>query len=167
MKKTLLTLACSSLLVISTSHAANTIDTCIAAIEKENAGDIIKLESLMADGKRIYEFEVQDANGFEWEFMCDASGKLIETETEVSSPNARAFNEKVIEDDAIKIALEAYPGVVEEVEYEIEANGEPTYEIDIMQKDGTEKKVEVDALTGKIIEVYTEQWEIGVEDDER
>lgn len=144
------------------------INDCIKAIGEAKSGDIIKLESLDLKGKAIYEFELADENGFEWEFMCDGStGKIIETESEVSSPNAMAFKANVIEDDAVKIALKAYPGVVEEVEYEIEANGESTYEIDIKQKDGTEVKVEVDAASGKIIEEYTEHWEIGIESDER
>jgi uncharacterized membrane protein YkoI len=148
---------------------SNGIDKCIESVQKVKKGDIIKLESLDMQGKSIYEIEVVDENGFEWEFMCDAeTGKIIETEREASSPDSKDFKAKakITEEDALKIALKAYPGIVEEVEYEIEANNDPTYEIDIMGENGVETKVEVDAVTGKIIEVYTEKWEIGVEEDE-
>jgi uncharacterized membrane protein YkoI len=39
-----------------------------------------------------------------------------------------------------------------ETEYEIESNGEASYEFDIQMPDGKEVKLEVDAATGKIIE---------------
>jgi len=102
--------------------------------------------------------------------MCDVnSGKIFETESEVSSVNSLAFKRKmkVTEEDAKSIALKAYPGVIKEVEYEIEANGDATYEFDIVNSKGVETKVEVDAATGKIIEVAIEEWEIGEESDER
>ncbi len=57
--------------------------------------------------------------------------------------------------------------VPKEVEYEIEENGDASYEFDIVNDKGVETKVEVDAATGKIIEVAIEEWEIGIEGDER
>jgi len=146
------------------------LESCIAAIQKQKTGDMIKLEKLDVAGKPFYEFEIKDKNGFEWEFMCDAdSGKVTETESEVTSPNSAAFkkNMKVTEEDAAAIALKAHPGVIEEVEYEVEASGDATYEFDIVSDKGIETKVEVDAATGKIIETATELWEIGVEPDEK
>ncbi len=146
------------------------IENCIAAIQKQKSGDIIKLEKLIMSGKGVYEFEVKDANGFEWEFMCDvASGKIFETESEVESIHSKAFASKsnVTEEDAASIALKAYPGVIQEVEYEIEENGNASYEFDIVNDKGVETKVEVDAASGKIIESAIEQWEIGEEEDEK
>ncbi len=146
------------------------LDKCIAAIQKQKTGELIKLEKLKTAGKTVYELELQDANGFEWEFMCDAkSGKILETESEIESVNSAAFKRKmkVTEEDAKTIALKAYPGVIEEVEYEIEEDGAASYEFDIVNRKGVETKVEVDATTGKIIEVSVEQWEIGEEADER
>jgi len=152
-------------------HAADQgIEKCITAIQKQKTGELVKLEKLNVDGKAVYEFELEDANGFEWEFMCDVnSGKIIETESEVSSVNSLAFKSKmkVTEEDAKAIALKAYPGVIEEVEYEIEDNGDATYEFDIVNSKGVETKVEVDAATGKIIEIAIEEWEIGEEADEK
>mgnify|MGYP000143703479 FL=1 len=156
------------IIAVSTSFnvqaADQGLEKCIAAIQAQKTGELVKLEKLNAEGKAVYEFELEDANGFEWEFMCDVnSGKIFETESEVSSVNSLAFKSKmkVTEEDAKAIALKAYPGVIEEVEYEIEANGDATYEFDIVNSKGVETKVEVDAATGKIIEVAIEEWEIG------
>ncbi|MCK5354614.1 MAG: PepSY domain-containing protein [Methyloprofundus sp.] len=146
------------------------LEKCISAIYKQKTGDLVKLEKLNVAGKPFYEFELRDANGFEWEFMCDVrSGKITETESEVKSVNSLAFKRhmKVTEEDAAKIALKIYPGVIKEVEYEIEDNGDATYEFDIVNSLGVETKVEVDAATGKIIEVAIEEWEIGEEEDEK
>ncbi|WP_031433382.1 PepSY domain-containing protein [Methylomarinum vadi] len=146
------------------------LEICIAAAQQQKAGEMLKLEKLKMDGKAMYELEIRDANGFEWEFMCDAnSGKITETESEVRSVESKAFKSKmkVTEEDAAAIALKAYPGVIEEVEYEIESNGDASYEFDIVNDKGVETKVEVDAASGKIIEVSTEEWEIGEEADER
>jgi len=172
MKKTLLNSAI--ILALSTSinvqAADQGIENCIAAVEKQKSGNIVTLEKLKVADKSIYEIEVKDANGFEWEFMCDVnSGKIIEMESEVSSVNSLAFKSKmrVTEEDAATIALKVYPGIIEEVEYEIEENGDATYEFDIVNNQGVETKVEVDATTGKIIEVAIEEWEIGVEAEER
>jgi len=54
---------------------------------------------------------------------------------------------------ARKIALKAYPGGIKQVEYEIEENGAASYEFEIITKDGKRLKVEVDASSGKIVEV--------------
>lgn len=146
------------------------IEQCISAIQKQKKGDFVKLEKLNVSGKPVYAFEIHDAKGFEWEFMCDVnSGKIIETESEVNSVNNHAFQKKikVTEEEATAIALKAHPGVIEEMEYEIEKNGDASYEFDIVNDKGVETKIEVDAATGKIIEVSTEEWEIGVEEDEK
>jgi uncharacterized membrane protein YkoI len=166
----------NSIFIIAVSASFNVqaadqgLEKCIAAIQAQKTGELVKLEKLNAEGKAVYEFELEDANGFEWEFMCDVnSGKIFETESEVSSVSSLAFKSKmkVTEEDAKTIALKAHPGVIEEVEYEIEANGDATYEFDIVNSKGIETKVEVDATTGKIIEVAIEEWEIGEEADER
>lgn len=172
MKKTILNsaliLAIGS--TFSVYAADEGIEKCIAEVQKQKTGDLVTLEKLNVDGKAVYEIELKDANGFEWEFMCDVeSGKIFETESEVSSADSLAFKSKmkVTEDDAKATALKAYPGVIEEVEYEIEANGDASYEFDIVNSKGVETKVEVDAATGKIIEVAVEEWEVGEEPDEK
>lgn len=168
--KNKLVIAAAFVTAFNAQAGDQSLDTCINAVQKQKVGDMIKLEKLIIDGKPAYEIEIRDPNGFEWEFICDANnGKITETESEVDSVNSRAFKSKmqVTEEDAKSIALKAYPGVIEEVEYEIEANGDASYEFDIVNDKGVETKVEVDAASGKIIEVSTEVWEIGEEQDER
>ncbi len=170
MKNIVIVTMALSVIGINVQAADKGLESCIAAINKKKSGELIKLEKLNDDGKGIYEFELQDANGFEWEYMCDAnSGKIIEVESEVDSVNNMAFKKKmkVTEQDAAAIALKAHPGVIQEVEYEIEANGDASYEFDIVSPKGVETKVEVDAATGKISEVAIEEWEIGEEEEER
>ena len=86
-------------------------------------------------------------------------------EQEVRSANDPAFKAKakITEAEAKNIALKAYPGEIKEVEYEIEPNGDASYEFDIITKDGKEMKVEVDAATGKIVEASEELYQIGKE----
>jgi len=154
----------------NTFAADQALESCIQAVKKEKAGELLKLEKLNVAGKGSYELEVADNNHNEWEFICDAeSGKITERETEVSNPNSQAFkkNVKVTEEDAKATALKAFPGIVEEVEYEVEENGASSYEFDIVNDKGIETKIEVDAATGKIIETAIEEWEIGEESDEK
>ncbi|MEQ1622041.1 MAG: PepSY domain-containing protein [Methylococcales bacterium] len=154
----------------NTFAADQALESCIQAVKKEKAGELLKLEKLSVAGKGNYELEVADNNKNEWEFICDAeSGKITERETEVSNPNSQAFkkNVKVTEEDAVAIAVKAFPGTVQEVEYEIEENGASSYEFDIVNDKGVETKIEVDAATGKIIETAIEEWEIGEESDEK
>lgn len=146
------------------------LDTCINSVKQSKPGYIIKLEKLNMAGKAVYEIEVADVNRGEWEFLCEAdTGKIIEKESEVTDAKSEAFkkNMKVTEQDAAVTALKAYPGKIEEVEYEIEENGGSSYEFDIMSDKGIETKVEVDAATGKIIETAVEDWEAGEETEER
>ena len=146
------------------------LDTCINSAKQSKPGYIIKLEKLNMAGKAVYEIEIADVNRGEWEFLCEAdTGKIIEKESEVTDAKSPAFkkNMKVSEKDAAATALKAYPGKIEEVEYEIEENGGSSYEFDIMSDKGIETKVEVDAATGKIIETAVEDWEAGEETEER
>lgn len=63
--------------------------------------------------------------------------------------------------DAKATALSAHPGNIVETEYELESNGKASYEFDILEADNEEVKVEVDATTGKIVEVSYENYQIG------
>lgn len=102
------------------------LETCIKAIKESKPGYILKLEKLNVSGKGVYEIEIADVKRGEWEFMCDAeSGKIIEKEAEVTNPKNKTFkkNVKVTEKNAAAVALKAFPGKIEEVEYEAEENG--------------------------------------------
>lgn len=158
-------------IISSTSWALDQgLDTCIKSAKQSKPGYILKLEKLNMAGKAVYEIEVADVNRGEWEFLCEAdTGKIIEKESEVTDAKSQAFkkNVKFTEEDAGAIALKAYSGKIEEVEYEIEENGGSSYEFDIIGNNGSETKVEVDAATGKIIETAVEEWEAGEESDEK
>ncbi|MCG7994506.1 MAG: PepSY domain-containing protein [Candidatus Thiodiazotropha taylori] len=163
-------IACGVL--ISVNAYAASLDDCLHAASQIKQGDFIKVEYLnpSAEGRSTYEIEVRTANGREWEFMCDATtGMIYEMEQEVDSADDPLFSKhaKVTAKQASDTVLGLYPGKIEEIEYEIEANGDASYEIDVVDEGGTEFKVEVDAVSGKVIEVHVEQWEIGEEGDER
>ena len=154
--------------------AAGTVDigTCLAAASAVKAGDYVKVEYLTVSPRGVptYEIEVLGDDGREWELMCDAmTGTVYEIEQEVASASDPMFQEQasVSEEDARATALRLYPGTIEEVEYELESNGDASYEIDLVTADGKEFKIEVDAGSGEIIEVSVEAWEIGQEMEER
>jgi uncharacterized membrane protein YkoI len=113
----------------------------------------------------VYEFDIEN-DGKAWDVECDGhTAKVIEIEEEVSSADAAAFKAKVKVglDEAKKIATAKYPGTIKEIEFEIESNGDASYEFDIVGQDGTEMKVEVDATTGKIVEANPEFAQVGKE----
>ncbi len=144
------------------------LEKCLNAAKQQQSGRFTKVEYLMSNGKPAYEFEVLDDKGVEHELMCDArTAEVYETETEVDSASDEQFKAKIDLETAINTVSKQYPGRVEEVEYEIEKNGMLTYEIDVVDNQGRETKVEVDAVSGKIIEVSEEKWQIGEESDER
>ncbi len=149
---------------------AGDVEGCVTAINGVKDGDLVKLEALETNGKDVFAVELVDADGKEWEFTCDvATGKIIQQESEVEAADEATFAKmaKIDEKKAAEIALAAYPGEIEEVEYEIKADGQPVYEFDVEGKNDAETKVEVSAVTGKIVEVSIEKWEIGLEEDER
>ncbi|MDO9140630.1 MAG: PepSY domain-containing protein [Methylobacter sp.] len=143
------------MLVSATAMADDAaIDACRKAASEIAKGETVKIKLEQKKGLAVYEIEIKDADGSEWEFKCDkASGKIVETERELPSADHPAFAalKKIDEAEARKIALAAHPGTITKVEYEIEADGTPTYEFDIKMEDGRKMEVEVDAATGKII----------------
>ena len=97
---------------------------------------------------------------------CDANkGKITEKEQGVSNADNPLFKEKpkFTLDQAKEIALKAAPAEVVEVKYEIESNGNASYEFDIKTDKG-EVKLEVDATSEKVIEdKQSEIYQIGKE----
>lgn len=150
-------------------HGHGDMEKCLKTVSKIKSGDFVKVEylSFTDEGVPAYEIEVRDGDGNEWEFECSArDARIMEMEREAESADDELFKKKmkVSEADARATATGLYPGKVEEVEYEIEANGDPSYEFDIVDSDDTEWKIEVSTVTGEIIEVQVEEWEIGEED---
>lgn len=141
------------------------MEACMQAVLKEKPGEVIKLEMKDERGTPTYEFEVNGQDGKMWDVECSAmSGKITEVEQDVGSADHELFKPKVkfTEEQAKEIALKAYPGkIAEPTDFEIEPDGNASYEFDIMTDKGTEMKVEVDATSGKIVEANREYYGIG------
>lgn len=145
----------------------DSLGKCVEKALAKYNGKIVKLEYKIEQKTAVYEFDIETADGKAWEVECDVkTAQITETEEEVAVDDPRFVSKaKFTEKQAIATALAAYPGKVIEVEYELESDGKATYEIDILQKDNDEVKVkvEVDATTGKIVEVSYEGYQIGKE----
>lgn len=131
------------------------METCLKAALAQHDGEIVKLEFKDERGVPTYEFEILGKDGKSWELECDANrGKITEEEQEVDNAEAALFKAKakISLEQAKEIALQAHPGEVVEVEYEIESDGNASYEFDIQTVDKGEIKLEIDASTGKIVE---------------
>jgi uncharacterized membrane protein YkoI len=129
-------------------------DACRKAVSELAKGDIVKMELENEEGVDFYEIDVKAPDEVKWEFKCDkASAKILEKEQELPNADHPAFAalKKIDEAQARKIALEAHPGKVTKVEYEIEKDGTATYEFGIELNDGREMEIEVDAATGKLV----------------
>lgn len=164
-----ISLALAALLISAPAFAASAhkgaVETCLKAALAKYPGQVLSLEAEIENGKPIYEFDIKGKDGKEWEVECDAkTGKLTEVEEEVDIKDPRfASKAKVSLEEAKKTALAAYPGEIIESETSIEADGSVSYEFDIKTKDGKEIEVEVDAVSGKIIEVEEEVYQIGLD----
>jgi len=167
MKK--ISLALTALLVSLPAFSApmhkGAVETCLKAALAKYSGQVLSLEAEIENGKPIYEFDIKGKDGKEWEVECDAkTGKITEAEEEVDMKDPRfASKAKVTFEEAKKTALTAYPGEVIESETSIESDGSISYEFDIKTKDGKEMEVEVDAVSGKIIETEEEVYQIGLD----
>ena len=147
-------------------HKSDSLGKCVKAALSAHEGKIVKLEFKSENKSPVYEFDVESADGTAWDIECNAkTGKITEIEEEVKADNPKfKALAKVSEADAQATALKAHPGKVVETEYELEPDGKASYEFDILEADGEEIKVEVDATTGKIVEHSYEVYQIGQED---
>jgi uncharacterized membrane protein YkoI len=150
-------------------HGEDPLERCLKQVQAIRPGKIVKVEYLgfTDETRAAYEIEVRTDDKAEWEFECSVdNGAILEIEQEVPSADHPLFkrNAKVDEARARSIATELYPGRVVEVEYEIESNGDASYEFAILDKWGVTFKVEVDAATGRIVEVQMRRWQIGYEE---
>ena len=161
-----MTVSISVMADIKLPETKASMETCMKAALAKHDGEVTKLELKIERGTPTYEFEILAKDGKSWELECDANkGKITEEEQEVSNADDPLFKEKAkfTLDQAKEIALKAAPGKVVEVEYEIESNGNASYEFDIKTDKG-EVKLEVDATSGKIVEdKQSEIYQIGKE----
>lgn len=143
----------------------DSLGKCVQKALAKHDGEIVKLEYQVEDKMPIYEFDIETADGKAWEVECSVkTGKITELEEEVAVDDPRfAKQAKFTEEQARATALAAHPGRIVEVEYELESDGKASYEIDVLEADKEEVKVEIDATTGKIVETGYENYQIGQE----
>jgi uncharacterized membrane protein YkoI len=143
----------------------DSLGKCVKAALSKHDGKIVKLEMKSESKQAVYEFDIESADGTAWDIECNVqTSKVTEVEQEVKADDAKFVAlAKVTEADAKATALAAHPGNVVETEYELEPNGKASYEFDIQEADGEEIKVEVDATSGKIVEVGYEVYQVGKE----
>lgn len=143
----------------------DSLGKCVKAALTKHDGKIVKVELKSEKKAPVYEFDIESKDGTAWDVECDVkTSKITEIEQEVKADDAKfKAVAKVSEADAKATALKAHPGTVVETEYEIEDDGKVSYEFDILEADNEEVKVEVDAVTGKIVEVDYEVYQVGQE----
>ncbi len=175
MKQSLFASAAAAILFFSTgaTQAADlgeyadsddkTLEQCLQSALDVFGGQALNVEYKFEEGDPVYDFDILGADGVRWEVEVNAENGMIweiEREVEKSDPMF-ADVATVSEDEAVATARRIYPGDVESVEYGLEHDGAPVYEIDIVLASGGEMNVEVDAVTGGITEANAELWEIG------
>jgi len=132
------------------------METCLSVALERYPGKVKELE--------FYEFEILTADGRETEVECSAmTGEIVEVEWENENMDLDAFLEtsKVSASQARKIALRRVPGKVTKMDLETNSMGVMSYEFEIRTRDGEDVDVEVDAMSGNVIEVETEIYEVG------
>ena len=170
MKKTLLVLSVIAATTAQAEHhkkvELSDIDKCYMNAVEKYPGHVLSMESEIEKDRLIYEFDIMTKDGREVEVECDArKHTLHDFEVEYKKGDITFTNAaKISESEAEKIALEKYNGKIVDREYSME-NGKPAYEFDIyVTNKGHEYEVEVDAVTGEILEVEMELYDIGSED---
>lgn len=143
-------------------HTKGGLDMCVKNAMELHPGEIVSLRAEMEDKNHQFELDIDGDDGKQWEVECDSkTGKILDVEREVAADDEEFTSQaKVRLDEALKTALDAYPGAVMKIEYEIEDSG-PSYEFDIKDKDGQLWEVEVDAVTGELKPVEKVLYQIG------
>ena len=150
---------------ISFKDKMTDVDKCVSAAVSKYPGHILSLEAEIENDRLIYEFDIKTKAGPEIEIECDAiKHTLHDYEVELDGDDPIFTSAvKISEQEAKDIALAKYKGKVVDIEYAMEGNN-PAYEFDIYVKDkGHEFEVEVDGVTGKILETEIEIYDIGAE----
>jgi uncharacterized membrane protein YkoI len=147
-------------------RGARPFEDCLGTAMAARPGRVVKVEFKTVGDRKAYEFDIQGNDAVSWDVECNAdTAELVSIEHEVDSASDPLFSSKagIDEAQARRIVSEQYPGTIEEIEYEVEEDGAASYEFDVDANDGTQTKIEVDAATGKIIEVDREIWQVGFE----
>ena len=167
MKKILFIIAALATSSVNAAHHKKiefgNVDKCYMNVIKKYPGHVVSMEAEIEKNRLIYEFDVKTKDGKQIEIECDAKNHTLhDYEVELEKGNKTFVTaSKISEKEAEKIALKEYNGKIVDREYSME-DGNPVYEFDIyVEKKGYEYEVEVDAITGKILEVEKELYDIG------
>ena len=140
--------------------------SCEKSALNAQSGKVLKVEFKIDVDQPTYEFDIRATDGVDWDVTCAADkNEIIEIEEEVPNVNHPLFlsKKRIDEKQARAVALDAWPGDILEIEYEIEPDGAASYEFDIHTYNGVDMKVEVDASSGEIVEQNEELWQEGYE----
>ncbi|MFF2498049.1 PepSY domain-containing protein, partial [Peribacillus sp. NPDC058076] len=135
-------------------------------------GTVKDVELEDEDGTVVYGVEVQAKDGSKQDVKIDAqTGKIVKVESDDEEENGNEENDgeendkqeqaalakkaKLTEAESKKIALEKVPGTVKDVELEDE-DGTVVYGVEVQAKDGSKQDVKIDAQTGKIVKVESD-----------
>jgi len=136
-----------------------TLGTCISAALERYPGEVIERKLEVENGNPVFEIEIRGAHGRVLEIECNAlTGEVLQAEydeVEVAAPDFMR-GAKLSELQARHIALNAVPGSIVGTEYEVTPSGRYVYEFALRSESGREIEVEVDALTGAVLEVSEE-----------
>lgn len=128
------------------------LDICVKSILQNHPGKMVSLSSEIEDGKSQYEIDIKGKDGKNWEVECDAkTGKVNRLEGEIDA-NSSEFKSKakITLEQASKLALQKYPGKIIHNEFDLEKDGEISYEFIIKTNGGKMIEIEVDAESGKL-----------------
>jgi uncharacterized membrane protein YkoI len=147
------------------AESYDSMGKCVQKALAKYVGEIIKVEYEVEDRMPIYEFDIETADGKAWEVECNVkTGEITETEEEVQADDTRFTSQAKVGVETVRAtALAAYPGRIIAVEHGLESDGKASYEVDILEVDKEEVKVEIDAATGKVVEVGYEGYQLGEE----
>lgn len=130
------------------------IESCAKAVLARAPGELLQATLKSETAGRVWEFKVKQADGKLFDIECsDSTGTIVETEVRVTTAADPAFAALAalarIDEAAAKVkALEAKPGSVERVEFELEPDGKASCEFDIKTTDD-DYRVEIDATAAK------------------
>lgn len=134
-------------------------------VESQYPGKITEFELERENGKVVYEVEVH-VNGVEYDLKLDGdTGEVLREKKEYDKPQAMVASTKtgskdiISHEEAKKIALQKFDGTITEFELD-EDDGHLIYEVE-MENGNQEAEFEIDAKTGKILEM-----EIDTDDDD-
>ena len=78
------------------AHGQVHLEECMSNALAVQHGRVIKVEMKIEDDDKVYEFDIRDTSGSDWDIECHAdTGQIIETEREVSSLISSEFKDKI------------------------------------------------------------------------